>query len=91
MLKMSAKSEQLLPLGVKGLNIFEITELTIATLFARVLVMRYQMSCCWFLSLFSGLTRGLLKNHRTPQQLCCLKPNTPVQYWSSSIIAMIVS
>ncbi len=34
---------------------------------------------------------GLLKNHRTHQQLCCLIPKAPVQYQPSSIIAMIVS
>jgi hypothetical protein len=39
----------------------------------------------------SRLTSGHLKNHRTPQQLCCLRPNMLVQYQSSSIIAMIVS
>jgi hypothetical protein len=30
---------------LKGLNIFVIVELTIATLFTQVLVMRHQMSC----------------------------------------------
>jgi hypothetical protein len=29
---------------------------------------------------FGSLTSGLLKKHRTPQQLCCFIPNTPVQY-----------
>jgi hypothetical protein len=57
-------------------NIFVITELTIATLFAWVLVMRHQMSSCRFLCSSSGLTCGLLKNHS--QKLCCLTPNTPV-------------
>jgi hypothetical protein len=70
---------------LQGLNIFVNTELTIATLFARVLAMKHQMSCCWF------LCYCLLKNHRTPQQLCCTIPNTTVQYQSSSIVAMIVS
>ncbi len=76
---------------LQELNIFAMTELTIATLFARVLVMRHQMSCCQFLSFSSGLTHSLLKNHRNPQQLCCLIPITPVQYQLSSITAMIVS
>ncbi len=77
---------------LQGLNIFVITRLIIANLFARMLVMRQQMSCCWFLCLSSGLTCGLLKNHRTPQQLCCFQTysNTAVQYQSSCIIAMIV-
>ncbi len=35
-------------------------------LFAQVLVMRHQMSCCQFLCFSSRLTCGLLKNHRTP-------------------------
>ncbi len=39
-----------------------IMELTIATLFAKVFVMRHQMSCCRFLC----FSNGLLKNHRTP-------------------------
>ncbi len=60
-------------------------------LFAHVLVMRHQMSCCRFLCFSSRLTCGRLKNHRTPQQLCCFIPNTPVQYRLSSIIAMIMS
>ncbi len=42
-------------------------------------------------SLLLHQARGLLKNHRTPQQLCCLTPNAPVQYRTSSLIAMIVS
>jgi hypothetical protein len=65
-----------------------ITELTIATMFAQVFVMRHHMSCCQFLC-FS--TYGLLKNHRTPQQLCCFILTAPVQYQSSSIITIIVS
>jgi hypothetical protein len=40
---------------------------------------------------FSRLNCGLLKSHRTPQQFCCLMPNTPEQYQSSSINAMSVS
>jgi hypothetical protein len=76
---------------LQGFNIYVITELTIATLFALVLVMRYQMSCCRFLCFTSRLTCGLLKNHRTPKQLYCFMPNTPVQCQSSSLIAMIVS
>ncbi len=62
----------------QGLNMFVITELTIATLFviteltiatllAQVLVMRHLMTCSQFLCFSSGLTCGLLKNHRTPQ------------------------
>jgi hypothetical protein len=76
---------------LQGLNILVIKELTIATLFAQVLVMRHQMSCCRFLCLSSELTCGLLKNHRALQQLCCCIPNTSVQYQSNTIIAMIVS
>ncbi len=44
-----------------------------------------------FLCFSSGLTCGLLKNHRTPQLLCCFIPTAQVQYQSSSIITMIVS
>jgi hypothetical protein len=54
-----------------------ITELTIATLFAWVFVLRHQMSCCRFLYFSSWLTCGLLKNHRTLQQLCCFIPLAP--------------
>jgi hypothetical protein len=43
-----------------------ITELTIATLFAQVFVMRHQMSCCQFLCFSSELTCGLFKNNKTP-------------------------
>jgi hypothetical protein len=50
---------------LQGLKNLVITELTIATLFAQVFVMRHQMTSCWFLSFSSGLTCGLLKNHRT--------------------------
>jgi hypothetical protein len=71
---------------LQGLNIFVITELTIAALFAQVFVVRHLMTCCRFLSFFIGLTCGLLKNHKPPS----LKPTAPVQYQSSSIIAMIV-
>jgi hypothetical protein len=38
-----------------------IAELKIATLFTQVLVMRHQMSCCWFLCLSSRLTCGFLE------------------------------
>ncbi len=77
---------------VKGLNIFVIMELTIATLFAQVLVMRHQMSChvVSFFA-FSAGSWPLEKTIEPPQQLCCLIPNTPVQYQLNSIIAMIVS
>jgi hypothetical protein len=51
----------------------------------------YEMSCCWFFCFSSWLTRGLLKNHRTPQQLWCFIPHTLVQYQLSSIIANILS
>ncbi len=68
-----------------------ITELTIATLFALVFVMRHQMSCCRFLYFFSGPTCGFLKKPQNPQQLCCFITIAPVQYQSSSIIALIVS
>jgi hypothetical protein len=37
--------------SLQGLNISVITELTIATLFARVFVERHQMACCHFLYL----------------------------------------
>jgi hypothetical protein len=47
-------------------NIFVITELTVATLFAWVLAMRHQMSYYLLLCFSSGLTCGLLNNHRTP-------------------------
>jgi hypothetical protein len=57
---------------------FVITELTLTTLFSRVLAKRHRMSCCRFLCFC------LLKNQRTPQQLCCSIPNTPLQYQSSS-------
>ncbi len=40
---------------LQGLNIFVITELVIATLFARVLVMKHQMTCCRFLCFSIGL------------------------------------
>ncbi len=53
--------------------------------------MRHQKTCCWILCFSSRLTCGLLKNHKTPQQLCCLMPNTPEQYQSNSIIAITVS
>jgi hypothetical protein len=59
---------------------YVIMELAIATLFAQVFVMRHQMSCCRFLCFSSGFTCGLLKNHRTPQQICCFIPTAPVQY-----------
>jgi hypothetical protein len=49
------------------------------------------MSCCRFLCFYSRLTCGLLKKHRTPQQLCCFIPTAPVQYQLSSLITMIVS
>ncbi len=68
-----------------------ITELTLATLFAQVFVMRHQMSCCPFLCLSSGLTCSLLKNHRTPYQFFCFVLITPVQYHSTSLNTMIVS
>jgi hypothetical protein len=51
-----------------------ITELTIATLFARIIVMRHQMSCYRFLCFSSGLTCGLLKKPyicRTPSSSNC--------------------
>jgi hypothetical protein len=56
-----------------------------------MLIMRNQTSWCRFLCFSSRLTIGLLKNHRTPKQLCCLLLNMPVQYQTISIIAMIVS
>ncbi len=40
---------------------------------------------------FKRAHSGLLKSHKTPQKLCCLMPNTTVQYQSNYIIAMIVS
>jgi hypothetical protein len=70
---------------LQGLNIFVTTELTIATLFALVFVVRHQMTCCRFLCFFIGLTCGLLKNPKPPS----LIPTAPVQYQSNSIIAMI--
>jgi hypothetical protein len=51
-----------------------ILKLTIATLFTQVFVMRHHIFCSWLLCFSSGLTCGLLKNHRTPQQLCCFIP-----------------
>ncbi len=68
-----------------------ITELISANLSAWVFVMRRQMSCSRFLCFSSGFPCGLLKNQRTPQQLCCSIPTTPMQFQSSSIITMIVS
>jgi hypothetical protein len=56
-----------------------------------MLIMRNQTSRCWFLCFSSRLTIYLLKNNRTPQQLCYLILNMPVHYQSSSIIAIIVS
>jgi hypothetical protein len=58
-----------------------ITELTIATSFAQVFVMRHQISCCRFLCLSRGLKCGLLKN---PQQLCYFILIALVLYQSSS-------
>jgi hypothetical protein len=40
---------------LQGLIIFVITELTIATLFAQMLVVRHQMTFCRFLCLFIRL------------------------------------
>ncbi len=74
---------------LQGLTIFLITDLTIATLFSRVFVVKHQTTCYQFICFSIGLTPDLLKNHRTPQQLCCLIPNAPVQYQSSSIITMM--
>jgi hypothetical protein len=53
--------------------------------------MRHQMASCWFLCFSSGLTCGLLKNHRNPKQFHFFMHNTSVQYQFSSIIAMSVS
>ncbi len=61
-----------------------ITELTVATLFAQMFVMRHQMSCCRFLCFSSGLTCDLLKNHRTPLQLCCF-----ILRWSWNLLLEI--
>jgi hypothetical protein len=63
-----------------------ITELTIATLFAWMFVMRHQMSCYRFLCFSSGLTCGLLKKQYIEPPAAA-----PVQYQSGSIITMIVS
>jgi hypothetical protein len=68
----------------------EITEVTIATLFARVFVMRHQMSCCRFLCLSSGSLCGLLETHRIPSTF--VASYQPTQwYQSSSIITMMKS
>ncbi len=52
-------------------------ELTIATLFTQVFVMRHQMTCCRFLCFSIRLTCGLLKNHRTPPAALLLHTNRP--------------
>ncbi len=67
-----------------------IMKLTTAILFAQVFVMKHQMSCCRFHCFSSGLTCGLLKNYRIPQQLCCFIPTAPVQYQSFSRTKMTV-
>jgi hypothetical protein len=48
-------------------------ELTIANLFAQVIVVRHQMSCCWFLCLCSGLTWGLLELKEPPSSSVAAK------------------
>ncbi len=53
-------------------------------LFAWVLIMA-SVSCCWFLCFSSGLTSGLLKNHRTSQQLYCYIQYLTLQYRTSWI------
>ncbi len=52
-----------------------IMELTIATLFARVLVTRHQMSCCQFFYFSSGLTCGLLKTIEPPSSFVANSPS----------------
>ncbi len=54
-----------------------IMELTIATLFAQVFVMRHQMSCCRFLCFSSGFTSALLETHRNPLEALLLQINRP--------------
>ncbi len=76
---------------LRGLNIWWLQNWQFATLFAQVFVMRHRMTCFRFLCFSSGLTCGLLKNHRTPQQLCCFTPIATVQYQWTSVITMVVS
>jgi hypothetical protein len=54
-----------------------IMELTIATLFVRVFVMRPKMSCYWFLCFSSRLTCRLLKNHKIPPAALLLHTYCP--------------
>ncbi len=58
----------------------EITELTIATLFAQVFVMRHQTSCCRFFAFPAGSLVASWKTIEPPPQLCCFIPTAPVQY-----------
>ncbi len=58
-----------------GVKYLVITELTIATLFAQVFVMRHQMSCCRFSSLPAGSLVAFW-NPKNPQQLCCFIATT---------------
>ncbi len=74
-----------------GLNIWWLQNWQFATLLAQVFVMRHRMTCFRFLCFSSGLTCGLLKNHRTHQQLCCLTPIATLQYHLTSVITMVVS
>jgi hypothetical protein len=60
-------------------------EMTIATLFAQVFVMRHQTSCCQFLCFFSGLTCGLWKTEEPPAALLLYTDHpsaVPVEFYS---------
>jgi hypothetical protein len=76
---------------LQELNVFAVTKLTIAILFCLCISSGGIRSHAAEFFVFQQAHLWSLEKPWNPQQLCCLRPNTPEQYQLNSIIAMAVS